>query len=209
MIQLFDMWLSLFAEKTGIAGKLFLDAQTVASILVLLGICLVLAGIRVYRLLTSALLFGATAVVICICMAGNADWRATVTAFTIIGCLLAFAAYSWKLLDAVIFSALAAAALLWHGCPLWWAACIAGILAGGLTCLFPLAGITFFTAAAGSCLLMELFPGNFPVIAAAASVCAGTGAQLLLFGRKQKLFLRTMPGKVRLWLSRRKASAKG
>ena len=131
MIQLFDMWLSFFAEKTGLAGKLFLNAQTVAAILVLLGICLVLAGIRVYRLLTSALLFGATAVVICICMAGNADWRATVTAFTIIGCLLAFAAYSWKLLDAVIFSALAAAALLWHGCPLWWAACIAGILAGG------------------------------------------------------------------------------
>ena len=209
MIQLFDMWLSLFAEKTGIAGKLFLNGQTAAAILVLLGICLMLAGIKVYRLLTSVLLFGATAIALCTCMAGHADWRATVTAFTIIGCLLAFLSYSWKLLDAVIFSALAAAAVLWHFCPLWWAACIAGILAGGLTCLFPLAGITFFTAAAGSCLLMELFPGNFPVIAAAASVCAGTGAQLLLFGRKQKLFLRTMPGKVRLWLSRRKASAKG
>ena len=209
MIQLFDMWLSLFAEKTGIAGKLFLNGQTAAAILVLLGICLMRAGIKVYRLLTSVLLFGATAIALCTCMAGHADWRATVTAFTIIGCLLAFLSYSWKLLDAVIFSALAAAAVLWHFCPLWWAACIAGILAGGLTCLFPLAGITFFTAAAGSCLLMELFPGNFPVIAAAASVCAGTGAQLLLFGRKQKLFLRTMPGKVRLWLSRRKASAKG
>ena len=209
MIQLFDMWLSLFAEKTGIAGKLFLNGQTAAAILVLLGICLMLAGIKVYRLLTSVLLFGATAIALCTCMAGHADWRATVTAFTIIGCLLAFLSYSWKLLDAVIFSALAAAAVLWHFCPLWWAACIAGILAGGLTCLFPLAGITLFTAAAGSCLLMELFPGNFPVIAAAASVCAGTGAQLLLFGRKQKLFLRTMPGKVRLWLSRRKASAKG
>lgn len=209
MIQLFDMWLSLFAEKTGIAGKLFLNGQTAAAILVLLGICLVLAGIKVYRLLTSVLLFGATAIALCTCMAGHADWRATVTAFTIIGCLLAFLSYSWKLLDAVIFSALAAAAVLWHFCPLWWAACIAGILAGGLTCLFPLAGITFFTAAAGSCLLMELFPGNFPVIAAAASVCAGTGVQLLLFGRKQKLFISTMPGKVRLWLSRRKASAKG
>lgn len=209
MIQLFDMWLSLFAEKTGIAGKLFLNGQTAAAILVLLGICLMLAGIKVYRLLTSVLLFGATAIALCTCMAGHADWGATVTAFTIIGCLLAFLSYSWKLLDAVIFSALAAAAVLWHFCPLWWAACIAGILAGGLTCLFPLAGITFFTAAAGSCLLMELFPGNFPVIAAAASVCAGTGVQLLLFGRKQKLFLSTMPGKVRLWLSRRKASAKG
>lgn len=209
MIQLFDMWLSLFAEKTGIAGKLFLNGQTAAAILVLLGICLMLAGIKVYRLLTSVLLFGATAIALCTCMAGHADWGATVTAFTIIGCLLAFLSYSWKLLDAVIFSALAAAAVLWHFCPLWWAACIAGILAGGLTCLFPLAGITFFTAAAGSCLLMELFPGNFPVIAAAASVCAGTGVQLLLFGRKQKLFITTMPGKVRLWLSRRKASAKG
>ena len=209
MIQLFDMWLSLFAEKTGIAGKLFLNGQTAAAILVLLGICLMLAGIKVYRLLTSVLLFGATAIALCTCMAGHADWGATVTAFTIIGCLLAFLSYSWKLLDAVIFSALAAAAVLWHFCPLWWAACIAGILAGGLTCLFPLAGITFFTAAAGSCLFMELFPGNFPVIAAAASVCAGTGVQLLLFGRKQKLFLSTMPGKVRLWLSRRKASAKG
>lgn len=208
MIQLFGMWLSLFAEKTGIAGKLFLNAQTAVVILVLLAICLTAAGIKVYRLVTSVLLFGATAIVLCTCMAGNADWRATVTAFTIIGCLLAFLSYSWKLLDAVVFSALAAAAVLWHFCPVWWAACIAGILAGGLTGLFPLAGITFFTAAAGGCLLMELFPGSFPVILAAASACAGTGVQLLLFGRKQKLFTRTMPGKVRLWLSRRKTSAK-
>ena len=207
MIQLFGMWLSLFAEKTGIAGKLLLNAETAAVIAAVLGICLVLAGIQVYRLLTSVLLFSATAIVLCTCMAGIAGWPTIVTAFTIIGCLLAYLAHSWKLLDAVIFSALAAAALLWHFYPIWWAACIAGILAAGLTWLFPLAGITFFTAAAGSCLLLELFPENITAIPAAA--CAGMGLQLLLFGRKQKLFISTMPGKVRLWLSQKKISAIG
>ena len=43
--------------------------------------------------------------------------------------------YIFKALDfpkdgCVIFSALAAAAVLWHFCPLWWAACISGAYCG-------------------------------------------------------------------------------
>ncbi|MGM9566576.1 MAG: hypothetical protein ACI3W6_00120 [Clostridia bacterium] len=194
-------WISLFAAKTEIPGKLVLEAGIPEVAWLILGILLILAGMKLYRLLSSLLMFGATAIVLCVLMGGKADWGAIVTAFTITGCLLGYLAYNWKLTDAVVISGLAAAGVLWGICPVWWVAAIAGILAAVFTGFFPVAGVTFFTAAAGSALIGAEFPHPFLLI---LMTMGGTAVQVVLFGRKQKLFKKTMPDKVRFWMQQKK-----
>lgn len=194
-------WFSLLAAKTEISGKLILEAGIAETAWLILGILLILAGMKLYRLLSSLLMFGATAIALCVLMGGKADWGAIVTAFTITGCLLSYLAYNWKLTDAVVISGLGAAGVLWGICPVWWVAGIAGVLAAVFTGFFPVAGIAFFTAAAGSALIGARFPHPFLLV---LMTIGGTAVQVVLFGRKQKLFEKTMPDKARFWMQQKK-----
>lgn len=207
MISVMQGFLTLFAEKTRLSALLIPELTANAVFLAVVGVCLVLLGILLYRLVSAVLLFEITTIFLCTVMV-DCEWRSVVTAFTILGCLIGGFSYNWKLLDAAGIAALVSGILLWRVQPMIWGA-LGVALAGGLvTWLFPLVGITLFTAAAGSTLLMELNPGVITPILALGLTCLGTALQLLLFGRKQKLFVSTMPEKLRVWLQDKK-EAKG
>ncbi|MDO5336029.1 MAG: hypothetical protein Q4E89_01015 [Eubacteriales bacterium] len=197
-------WISLFETKTRIAGKFTLEETTWELVFLVFGILLVFAGIKLFRLLSSFLMFSATAIVLCTFMNGRANWGAIVTAFTIIGCLFAYMVFNWKVADAIVISSLTAAAIAWKVYPVWWAALLVGAAVGIFVGNFPLIGITASTAVAGVTILMEgaLRDGSpfIPVLA----VFAGFGVQFFLIGRKQKLFARTMPAKLKHRLERRR-----
>jgi len=190
-------WFSLFAAKTGIAGKFTPDEKTLDIMFFVIGILFIFAGIKLFRLTSSVLIFTAVSVVLCTLMKGRAGWGAIVTAFTIIGCLCAYMVFNWKSADAIAISALTAALITWKLCPLWWAALLVGILIGTAAGIFPLIGVTVSTAAAGVVLLAEGVLGGISFLIPLLIGAAGFAVQFFLIGRRQKLFAKTIPDKLR------------
>ena len=89
-----------------------------------LGILLVFAGAKVYRLIISFIMFWGVTIVLCTVMNGKTGWGTIVTAFTILGCLMGYMAFKWNTAGSMILSAMTAAAVVWMCYPFWWAAVI-------------------------------------------------------------------------------------
>lgn len=114
----------LFMEKTGSADKLHISGNTERMLFLILGILLVFAGAKVYRLIVSFIMFWAVTIALCTVMDGKTGWGTIVTAFTILGCLMGYMAFKWKTADSMILSAMTAAAVVWMCYPFWWAVVI-------------------------------------------------------------------------------------
>lgn len=145
----------LFMEKTGIADKLPISEHTAMLLLLILGILLVFAGAKVYRLIVSFIVFWGVTMVLCTVMNGKTGWGTIVTAFTILGCLMGYMAFQWKTADAMILSALTAAAVVWMCYPFWWAAVIFAAGAAAAAAFFPLEGAILSSVIAGMVLFRE------------------------------------------------------
>ena len=118
----------LFMKKTGSADNLHISGNTERMLFLILGILLVFAGAKVYRLIVSFIMFWGVTIVLCTVMNGKTGWGTIVTAFTILGCLMGYMAFKWKTADSMILSAMTAAAVVWMCYPFWWAAAIFAIL---------------------------------------------------------------------------------
>ena len=145
----------LFMGKTGIADTLPISGNTERILFLLLGILLVFAGAKVYRLIVSFIMFWGVTIVLCTVMNGRAGWGTIVTAFTILGCLMGYMAFKWKTADSMILSAMAAAAVVWMCYPFWWAVVIFAAGAAAAAAFFPLEGAILSSVVAGMFLLHE------------------------------------------------------
>ena len=145
----------LFMKKTGSAGKLHISGNTERMLFLLLGILLVFAGAKVYRLIVSVIMFWGVTIVLCTVMNGKTGWGTIVTAFAILGCLMGYMAFKWKTADSMILSAITAAAVVWMCYPFWWAAVILAAGVAAAAAFFPLEGAILSSVAAGMFLLHE------------------------------------------------------
>lgn len=220
MSEAFLKGFSVFAEKTRIAGKMCPRETDIRLALAAVGVLLVLFGIGIYRLLTAALLFGVSAAVLVGVLDGKIGWGAVVTAFVLIGCLLACFSFQWKTADAMAIGAMVLAYVGWSVYPTWWTVLVGAAFGSLVTGLFPLYGVTAFCAAMGTILLMEQaiffqkIPGTqtllwIPAVIAHCVGFAGFCFQLFVLGRKQKLFKKTMPDRVRYLLERNRTVKTG
>lgn len=130
----------LFMKKTGSADKLHISGNTERMLFLLLGILLVFAGAKVYRLIVSFIMFWGVTIVLCTVMNEKTGWGTIVTAFTILGCLMGYMAFKWKTADSMILSAITAAAVVWMCYPFWWAAVILAAGVAAAAAFFPLEG---------------------------------------------------------------------
>lgn len=179
MSELILKGIDLLMEKTGIADTLPISGNTVSILFLLLGILLVFAGAKVYRLIVSFIMFWGVTIVLCTVMNGRAGWGTIVTAFTILGCLMGYMAFNWKTADSMILSAMTAAAVVWVYYPFWWAAVI--FAAGAAAAFFPLEGAILSSVVAGMFLLHETGVGYVALL----TVC-GLLFQIVLFERKSE-----------------------
>ena len=109
----------LFMKKTGSADKLHICGNAERMLFLIIGILLVFAGAKVYRLIVSFIMFWGVTIALCSVMNGKTGWGTIVTAFTILGCLMGYMAFKWKTADAMILSAMTAAAVVWMCYPFW------------------------------------------------------------------------------------------
>lgn len=180
MSELILKGIDLFMEKTGIADTLSISGNTESILFLLLGILLVFAGAKVYRLIVSFIMFWGVTIVLCTVMNGRAGWGTIVTAFTILGCLMGYMAFNWKTADSMILSAMTAAAVVWMHYPFWWAAAIFAAGAAAAAAFFPLEGAILSSVVAGT-FLHETGVGYVALL----TVC-GLLFQIVLFERKSE-----------------------
>ena len=102
----------LFMKKTGSADNLHISGNTERMLFLILGILLVFAGAKVYRLIISFIMFWGVTIVLCTVMNGKTGWGTIVTAFTILGCLMGYMAFKWNTAGSMILSAMTAAAVV-------------------------------------------------------------------------------------------------
>ena len=168
----------LFMEKTGSADKLHISGNTERILFLIIGILLVFAGAKVYRLIASFIMFWAVTIALCTVMNGKSDWGTIVTAFTILGCLMG---YMWDTADSMILSAMTAAAVVWMCYPLWWVAVISAVGGAAAAAFFPLEGAILSSVAVGMFLLHETGVRYVVLL----TVC-GLLLQIILFERKSE-----------------------
>ena len=172
----------LFMKKTGSADNLHISGNTERMLfLIILGILLVFAGAKMYRLIVSFIMFWGVTIVLCTVMNGKTGWGTIVTAFTILGCLMGYMAFKWKTADSMILSAMTAAAVVWMCYPFWWAAVIFAAGAAAAAAFFPLEGAILSSVAAGMFLLHEMGVRYVVLL----TVC-GLLLQIVLFERKSE-----------------------
>ena len=171
----------LFLDKTHSAGKLSISPEITETVFLVLGFLLVFAGAKLYRLVISLVMFIGVTFLFCTLLDGRAGWGTIVTAFTILGCLLGFMAFSWKTADSILFAGMAAAAAAWIWHPSLWAPLVFGVAAAAAAGFFPLEGAILAATAAGGILLWEA-----GVNYAALFAACGFLLQVLLFERKSE-----------------------
>lgn len=171
----------LFLDKTHSAGKLSISPEITETVFLVLGFLLVFAGAKLYRLVISLVMFIGATLLFCTLLDGRAGWGTIVTAFTILGCLLGFMAFSWKTADSILFAGMAAAAAAWLWHPSLWAPLVFGVAAAAAAGFFPLEGAILAATAAGGILLWEA-----GVNYAALFAACGFLLQVLLFERKSE-----------------------
>lgn len=171
----------LFLDKTHSAGKLSISPEITETVFLVLGFLLVFAGAKLYRLVISLVMFIGATLLFCTLLDGRAGWGTIVTAFTILGCLLGFMAFSWKTADSILFAGMAAAAAAWLWHPSLWASLVFGVAAAAAAGFFPLEGAILAATAAGGILLWEA-----GVNYAALFAACGFLLQVLLFERKSE-----------------------
>lgn len=181
MSELILRGFDLFLDKTHSAGKLSISPEITEIVFLVLGFLLVFAGAKLYRLVISLVMFIGVTLLFCTLLDGRAGWGTIVTAFTILGCLLGFMAFSWKTADSILFAGMAAAAAAWLWHPSLWAPLVFGVAAAAAAGFFPLEGAILAATAAGGILLWEA-----GVNYAALFAACGFLLQVLLFERKSE-----------------------
>lgn len=181
MSELILRGFDLFLDKTHSAGRLSISPEITETVFLVLGFLLVFAGAKLYRLVISLVMFIGVTLLFCTLLDGRAGWGTIVTAFTILGCLLGFMAFSWKTADSILFAGMAAAAAAWLWHPSLWAPLVFGVAAAAAAGFFPLEGAILAATAAGGILLWEA-----GVNYAALFAACGFLLQVLLFERKSE-----------------------
>ena len=181
MSELILRGFDLFLDKTHSAGRLSISPEITETVFLVLGFLLVFAGAKLYRVVISLVMFIGVTLLFCTLLDGRAGWGTIVTAFTILGCLLGFMAFSWKTADSILFAGMAAAAAAWLWHPSLWAPLVFGVAAAAAAGFFPLEGAILAATAAGGILLWEA-----GVNYAALFAACGFLLQVLLFERKSE-----------------------
>lgn len=209
MTAIIGKWFEIFASKTGILGEIRQYQEFGIWLLLVVGGLGCFFGFKVYRAMFSVNLFLAIALAGSVVLGGRIDWGAVVTFFSVVGVALAVLGYGWYRLGGVAICALAGAMMAIICSGSLWPGLAVAIIFGILVLLFPVITICFTTSLWGSWLFFDalcLVTGmnsQFLWLFIAAAAAAGFLLQLYM-SRKQKMFSRLCPDRMRYWMEKRR-----
>lgn len=201
MIEFVNRFFLSFAWETGILGEIrqYYDFKIV--ILTLLGVLACFLGFKIYRSLFSIFTFMVTAMGSICFMKNITDWGTIVTTFSVIGIGLAFFAFRWTYLGAVIINSLIVMGFLSMISNSIIGIVISCVLIAIAIVLFPVISTIILTSAFGGTILGEIF--NLNKLTIMFLIVAGIIIQKLT-NQNQKLFEKEYPDKINDFLEKRR-----
>lgn len=208
MIEVINHWFEIFASETGILGDMRRYQGGGIWVLLALGLLTCILGFKIYRALFSTSLFLLIALVSSTTLGGRMDWGAVVTLFSVAGVALAVLGYGWNRLGGVLVCVIAGAIMTtaWS-LPLLTITLISAVM-GILVLVFPVITICMTTAVWGSWLFLDALylltgrNGSYGVWVVLLTI-VGFAIQMLI-SRKQKLFSKVCPNRLRYWMEKRR-----
>lgn len=153
MESLFNDLLQLFSSCTGITDVVQEYKQIIFYGMLACAFANCFLGFKLFRILFSVLMFMLTVISICFFYRNSENWGAVVTAFSIIGLVMAFISYNWKKMGAfVICSCLICGFVFSLGVGIW-ICLIIGLVYGIISLLMPVEAIIISTSLWGSRIL--------------------------------------------------------
>lgn len=208
MTAIMNMWFEIFASYTGILGEIRQYQNFGIWILLLLGCTICFLGFKIYRGLFSIIIFMLIALGSSMMLEGRMDWGSVVTLFAVGGIALAVLGYGWKRLGGFIVCAVSGALMAGTFSTSWWVMGLAALILGVLVLVFPVITICFTTAVYGSWLFLDvlyLMIGKDTGYGIWVVLLAAAGCLLQLYmNRKQKLFSKVCPDRLRYALEKRR-----
>ncbi|MBQ4523914.1 MAG: hypothetical protein IJA10_13330 [Lachnospiraceae bacterium] len=205
MSELMKEFFLEFVNTTGLS-------EEVSPFLSLGGICVIILGIigcvlgfRTYRMFFSAILFMGTATASFYFMTGTESLRSIATCVAVVGVVLAFFGYRWHRLGGFVLCFLVGMCIGWLLYPSILLAVVCGVFAGMAEIFFPVIAISAMTSLWGAWMLADAFKvsGALQIVTISGIAVISVVWQLFL-NRKQKLFTKVCPDRVRYWMEQRR-----
>lgn len=194
-----------FVNTTGLSEEVSPFFSYGGICIMILAIMGCMLGFRTYRMFFSAILFMGTATASFHLMAGTESLRSVATCVAVVGVVLAFFGYRWHRLGGFMICFLIGMGIGWLLYPSLLLAVVCGILAGTLEVFFPVIAISVMTSLWGTCMLAEGFQLSGALqVAAVLGIAVLSSAWQLFLNRKQKLFAKVCPDRVRYWMEQRR-----
>lgn len=208
MTGIINHWFEIFASETGILGEMRRYQGGGVWVLLVLGLLTCLFGFKLYRGLFSISLFLFIALVSSVTLGSRMDWGSVVTLFSVAGVALAALGYGWSRLGGVMICFIAWAMMITVWNTSLWVILPAAAVFGILVLIFPVITISATTALWGGWVFMDalyLMTGNNGRYGVWVVLLAIAGFMLQLFiSRKQKLFPKVCPDRLRYWMEKRR-----
>lgn len=209
MTAVISKWFEIFASETGILGEIRQYQGLGIWVMMLIGFLACFFGFKVYRALFSVSFFLVIALVSSVVLGSRTDWGSVVTFFSVAGITLAVLGYGWHRLGGFLVCAFAGAMIASGLSTSVRVILGTGAAFGLLVLVFPVITICFTTALWGGWLLWDtlglimVIDGQLYGLLLSLMVEAGFLVQLLM-NRKQKLFSKVCPDRIRYWMEKRR-----
>lgn len=170
---------------------------------IVIGVLACLFGFWVYRAYFSVFVFMGISIILCSTLS-ELPWGRVAAWCAVSGVVIAFLAYHWNHFGGFCISVIVGSCIGWFIYPSYFLAGGMGILFGVVELLFPVIAIIGSTALWGAWILVEGFQLQpmLRIISIVLATIVGFTMQMVT-SRKQKLFSKTMPQKLRYWLEKR------
>lgn len=209
MTAVISKWFEIFASETGILGEIRQYQGLGIWVMMLLGFLACFFGFKVYRALFSVSFFLVIALVSSMVLGSRTDWGSVVTFFSVAGITLAVLGYGWHRLGGFLVCAFAGAMMASALSTSVWVILGTAAVLGLLVLVFPVIAICFTTALWGGWLLWDTLSMAAVIdgwiYGLLLLLLAGAGLVIQLgMNRKQKLFSKVCPDRIRYWMEKRR-----
>lgn len=201
MIEFINSIFIGFAWDTGILGSIKEYKDYWIFVLILMGILACFFGFKTYRVFFSLFTFMVLAIVSSYFMKSLTDWGTIVTTFAVVGSIMAFLAYRWTYLGALVINVLITLGLVSMASKSIVVTIAMASLVAIVTFYFPVLSVSIFTSIFGAIIIREALKLNY--IAVILLFVCGSIIQSLI-NRNQSIFEKEYPDKLKEFLEKKK-----
>lgn len=143
-----------FSKMTD-CSELMFEKQLWYIVFAIVGVSLCFLGFHIYRGYMAFVMYLSVVVISCILWKSTSDWGDLVAGFSVVGCVIGYLGFRWKLLGATLLPGILATIMVYAGCQILIIAILAGVVVSFLSYGLPVLMIKITTALFGTYLCLD------------------------------------------------------